>query len=373
MPRLAAFFDDAWDEVKTWYAEKIQAEREVVPMEKEHLDTIIGIERRRADKDDEMAACRKSIQENETRIEALQNSTRRKKREREMRQVEAEGFWWTIKTFFFPSVHSEWEADVKRLEEEILDDKRQREKARDKLSALNKELAELAAPLADLKAKSARLKKEMRQRRKTIVKMHGRIAKRIFRIVCGTADEELRRRLNPLTQRGDADPFLRTCIDEIQDVALSLKGLRTKLVKHRKATGQCGQRCVEAANALGQGFREGFSIETSERDAKIKLSGDLRFQEESSFFGGYKNAEGWARGTGTATASYAVEEVDWQPSAALGEAVTAYHNTWEELGAQLAGEAFLQARRASAKRTVADYVAYLRSELERDLREDDHG
>ena len=373
MPRLAAFFDDAWDEVKQWYAEKIQSERELVPLENEHLETMVAIERRRADKDDEIAACRKSIEGLATRIEAIENGIRRKKREYELHDATTEDFWWTIKAFFVPGLRSELKADLERLKEEITEDKRLRKETQAKRTALLKELTDLTDPLDDLMTQSKKLKKEMRTRRKSIVKMHGRITRRIFRIVCGTGDEELHRRLDPLARRHGADPFLRKCIDEIQDVALTLKGLNTKLKKHRKAVRQCGQQCTESADALGQAFRDGFSIDSSERKSTIKLLGRLRFLEESSFFGGYSNAEGSASGSGSATASYVVEETDWRPTPALGEAVNVYHETWETLGARLAGEALLQARRAVAQRTVSDYVAYLRSELERDLREDDHG
>lgn len=369
MPRLRAFFTDSWDEVRGWYAVKLQAERELVPLDQKLLDITIALERRRADKDDDIADCQKAIQEDEARIEALNNQARRKRKELDARRAEAKTFWWPFKVFFSPSTRNQHEAAIEELIEGLKEADREIDDREKALKEGCDQLEELSAPLRKLMLESKDLAAGMQEKKQVIVDMHERINERVRKIVCGTGDEELHKRLHPVSDGRRDDPFLKTCIDEIQDAALTSESLEEALKKHKEATAAHRSRCGKASDAMAAQISNGFVIHDEDRSADVRLSAVLRFTEDSSFFGGYSNAEGSAKGRGSAKARYSVEEIDWRPTEGFSESVNQFSGAWEDLGEHLAHEALAHAKCTAAKRTVSDYVDYLRSELERDLRE----
>ena len=167
-----------------------------------------------------------------------------------------------------------------------------------------------------------------------------------------------------------ADPvFFEICIEPLMR-ALSEANQQTE---HFQSIAEQNDEATAAAQqsleSLGEAIGAGFYVGVADRKTNVRLTGSLRVSEQHGMFEGYRGADGWASGTGSGDASYQMEEVVWTSPADLPDAVRRFTEAWLRTGRSSARHQRLAAIADADRRTVAEYVRYLRSELERDFQE----
>ena len=105
---------------------------------------------------------------------------------------------------------------------------------------------------------------------------------------------------------------------------------------------------------------------THKRKEKVSIQASLKFEEEKGFWG-YSGASGSAAGSGSARATYQIEESEWRQSAQLKNSLNDFSRGYGVLGSKSSALEFIALDIKTTKESLNAYLDYLRIAVEQDF------
>lgn len=365
--RMRAFFGDQLPDIRKAYERMHEQQRKLLVREREHHEIVQQLGFRRADKDDDIGQCEDDIDAAKEELGRLERSAVRARRDLNRLKAEANSIGHQLVTTLWPdkakkSQHMRTDAEdaLGKLEHRIT-------ATRGRISELEKEHIELAEPRKRLQAAAESSAADKDAAAEFARAAGEEINERITQVIRRLPRDELDTRLRQLGELSADGAYFHACVNELLTALGELDGTLSKLQKANAEAGGAAASARQATDMLGSAIASGFHIATVEKQTPVRLGGSLNFKEDHSFFSGYSGASGSASGTGSGHASYSVDEIEWQLPPEFQQRVTGFADSWAACGERTAQREMLSALAIAGRRIVAEYVHFIRTELERDF------
>ncbi len=365
--RMQAFFEDQLPDVQRAYEQLHEQQKKLLIRERDHHEIVQQLGFRRADKDDDIAQCEDEIDAAKEKLLRLEQSAARARRELNRVKAEANSIGHHVSSMIWPDkakknqqLRSDIEAALRKLEQQTA-------ATRDRISELNEQHAELTEPRKRLQAAAEGSTADTDAAGELVREASEEINERITRIVRHLPQDELDARLKQLGVMSADGAYFHACVTELMTALSELDGTLSQSKKADVESDEAVDLARQATDALGSAIASGFHVVDVEMQTPVRLNGSLHFKEDHSFFGGYSGASGSATGSGTGQASYSVDQMEWQSPGDFRQQVADFAESWALCGEQTARREMLSAMAVAGRRIVAEYIHFIRTELERDF------
>jgi len=365
--RMRAFFGDQLPDIQQAYELLREQQEKLITEEREHHEIVQQLSFRRADKDDDLGQCEDDIDTAREELQRLERSAARVRRDFNQARAEAESLSHQLVTSIWPEkakksqqMRSEIEGTLRKLQGKI-------SATRDRISELEEEHSELAEPRKTLQAAAESTAADKDVAGELVRAANEAINEGIISTIRRLPREELEARLKQLGVLSADRTYFQACVSEMMAAVGEFDGTVAKLEKSDTEVEQAEDAAGQVIDSLGAAIAAGFHIAAVEKQTPVRLHGSLRFQEEHSFFGGYSGVSGSASGSGSGQATYSVDEVEWRSPADFQQQVAGFAEAWASYGEQTGRREMLSALSTAGRRIVAEYVHFIRTELERDF------
>jgi hypothetical protein len=358
--RMGIFFADRMESVQAAYGRICEKQEKLPALEQKIRETGMKLSLERADKEDELGRWVGAIDEAEGGLRRQEREWKRAEDQKTAMEAKARTFWHRFIAALWPPRKRRTEealarlhASIRRLEKEI-------KKSRERLAECQRKYNDLAEPIQKLQGISNRFAEEKAELTKAIratnSEIHSLTLERIRALPPGELDDRLTR-LGSLS--ADA-AFLRACADELKRAVVELKESEIRWEALRTEVEEATRSARASLVGLGATIAEGFCVTSTGRRTSAHLSGSVHFSGEAS---------GRASGSGSGEARYTVDEVAWNAPGEIQASVSQFAEAWASLGEKVTLRERGAAARDASRRTLDEYVHFLRTELERDFRE----
>lgn len=365
--RMHAFFGDQLADVQQAYERLHEQQKRLLVGEREHHQIVQQLSFRRADKDDDLCRCEEDIDAAREELQRLKQSASRARRDLNRLKTEANSIGHHVTTMIWPDkakkhqqMRSEVEAALRKLEQRIA-------ATRNRISELEEQHAQLAEPRKRLQAAAETTAADRDAAAEAAREANGMIEERITATIRHLPRDELDARLKQLGALSADGAYYHACVSELLAALGELDGTVAQLEKANAEAKDAVDMARQATDALGSAIASGFAVASIEKQTPVRLHGSLHFKEDRSFFGGYSGASGSASGSGSGEALYSVDEIEWRPPAEFQQRVAGFADSWASCGERTAQREMLSVAAEADRSIVAEYVHFIRMELERDF------
>ena len=365
--RLEIFFADELPDMRGAYEQLDSQQKAILIIERKRHEVLRQLGFQRADKDDGLSRCSDDIETAREELQGLERSAARTQREIQRLETEANSVGhqivssiWSDKTKTNKRMQSEAKGALRKLNDKIAE-------IRSTLATLENEHVELSEPLKKLQATTESLEGEEKSAAQAIREASDQIDERIMTTIRRLPREELDTRLRRLGSLANNSEFFETCVKELTQAISELDATASQMEAVEAESQEAIAATRKNSESLGSAIAAGFRTTTAGREAPVRLSGSVHFKEDHSFFGGYSGASGSATGSGSGQASYTIDEIAWDPPGEFQDLVAGFAGSWAACGDNSARREMLSATAASCRRSVDEYLHFLRAELERDF------
>jgi len=365
--RMRVFFADQLADVQQAYERLHEQQKKLLVAERKHHQTVQQLGFRRADKDDDLGQCEDDIDAAKEELRRLEQSAARARRDLNRVKTEANSMGHQLVTSIWPDkgkknqqMRSQIEAALRQLEHRITT-------IRGRISELNEKHGELAEPRKRLQAAAERLAADKDSSGDVMREASEEISERIMSTIRLLPRDELDSRFKQLGVLSTDGAYFHACVNGFLSALSELGGTLSQLEKADTEVAEAADAAQQTCESLGTAIASGFHTATVEKQTPVRLSGSLHFKQDHSFFGGYSGASGSASGSGSGQASYSIEEVQWRAPTEFQNQVADFAESWGACGERTARREMLSASEIACRRIVAEYIHFIRTELERDF------
>jgi len=365
--RMQILLGDQVAEVVPWYEQLATQRRQLLDFEQQQQQALMELGLERADKEDDLSRCEASLQEARSELARLEQSATRVERERTLLMAESRSVWNQFMNAFHAERSEKARESMVQADENLRALREQIAAARQQVTGLERQHDHLAQPVRQAQSRYEELTGQRDAAALQVCETNDRIDAWFLDFLLSLSSDERQSRLQQCGRLSRDPEFFETCSGPLMRALSDLHSARARL----QSVSQQQQLAVSAAQHsladLAETIASGFHVGSAPRKTMIRLQGSLRVNETQGLFEGYAGADGVATGSGSCEADYAIEEIVWTPPSELADAVEGFTNGWMESGRLAARHRHLAAAAEAGQRTVAEFIRFLRSELERDL------
>lgn len=367
--RMRAFFGDELPDLQSDYEELFAHERRLRELDAEHQQVVSKFDWEQADKGDDLEELEAQIDEAESAITKLRREAANIRVDQNRVERDATSIGHQLAALVWTDKQRELDRQRGSLKSRLKTADEKLSWWQTQLEALHDRHERLRVPLEKLQAETRDLVHAKQAAADAFHRIRKEIDQRILGLLRTLPEETLTERLQMVCSDASRAENLRLVIDELRQWLVEATKSETELQAVQQRFKLLQDTTANSTSSLAEAISDGFEIVGVERETTVRLRARVRFKEKSSFAGGYSNADGSAEGTGSATASYTIDEIHWRPTADHAERIRQFAESWDNLGELAARQQMLEAEQAASERCVDECVCLLRLELERDFHE----
>lgn len=367
--RMRAFFGDLSPEMQKMYGELRTQQTRLASLEREHQQILAKFGWEQADKGDDIEALAEKIDEAGAKLVSLRRNSARIKAEQNKLEREANSMGHQLMTMVWSDKQQRIEKRRKNLKSQLqaLDQKASEWQSR--LDRMQEQHEALQTPIEQLESETEELDLARQTAANAIRRSRKAINRRIVSVLRGLPAGELKVRLDQLIELSPHREYFELCMTELTELLDEASASDHTAAELQDEISSCHEAASDKVDELGKAISAGFHLNSTERQTTVRLQARLRFEEEKGFMSGYSNASGTAEGSGTATASYSIDQIQWQEPSQMTACSRQVADAWSALGQNAARLQMHEVESAARDRCIAECVSYLRWELERDFNE----
>jgi hypothetical protein len=367
--RMRILLGDQVAGLAPWYEQLARQRRQLVELEQQYQQAWMELGLVRADKEDDLSRCEASLQAARHELARLEQSATRVERERTLLMAESRSVWNQFLNAFHAERNEKTRESMVQTEENLRALRDQIAAVRQQVTGFEQQYDQLAQPVKQSQSRYEQLTGQRDAAAQQVCETDDRIDRCFLDLLLSLPPDERESRLQQCGRLSRDPDFFELCSGPLMRALNELRSVKAKLQTAEQQQRQSVSAAQHSLEGLAETIAAGFHVGSAPRKTTIRLQGSLRVSESHGLFEGYTGADGWAAGTGSCEADYTIEEIVWTPPADLPGAVDRFTDSWMESGQLAARHRHLAAMAEAGERTIAEFIRFLRSELERDFQE----
>ncbi|MCH5372530.1 MAG: HEAT repeat domain-containing protein [Planctomycetes bacterium] len=367
--RMRALLGDDLASIAPMYEDLAERQRRLLVLEQQQQEAFMDLGLQRADKEDDLSRCEDSLKAAREELARLKRAATRADRERTVFEAQAKSAWNQLLGSLQSDRNRKVEQTIAEMAENLRAIGSQIAEVHQRVKDLEREHDDLAQPVKQSQARYESLTSQRDAVADEIREIHDRVDSRLLDFLQDLAPDERQSRLDRCGRMSCDPDFFELCTGPLMLALSELRNARAELQTAQQEQQEALSAAQRSLESLGEKIAAGFHVGQVPRRTTIRLKGSLRLNEQHGLFEGYSGADGWASGTGSGEAEYELEEIVWTSPESLPDAVQEFAGTWVNSGRRAARHHHLAAMVDVGRRTVAEFIRFLRSELERDFQE----
>jgi hypothetical protein len=367
--RMRILLGDQVAELAPWYEQLTRQRQQLLAVEEQYQQAWMELGLVRADKEDDLSRCEASLQAARNELARLDQSATRVERERTLLMAESRSVWNQFLNAFHAERNEKTRESMVQTEENLRALREQIATVRQQVTRFEQQYDQLAQPVKQSQSRYEELTGQRDGAAQQVGETDDRIDRCFLDLLLSFPPDERESRLRQCGRLSRDPDFFDICSGPLMRALNELRSVRAKLETAEQQQRESVSAAQHSLEGLAETITAGFYVGNAPRKTTIRLQGSLRVSESHGLFEGYAGADGWAAGTGSCEADYTIEEIAWTPPDDLPGAVDRFADSWMESGQLAARHRHLAAMAEAGERTVAEFIRFLRSELERDFEE----
>ena len=323
----------------------------------------------KADREDDLEELSQDIKKLQPEVSKIKNDLVQLKKQIRIHSQEQEGLWTNLLNNLSQSRQDGKNAELKKLENRLGRKKKSLTKLLDELESKKNEQKAIQEPIEAIQKSLSQLTHLCEQTEQSIQEHDWAINDLIVGRLIESPADELATKLAFLSSILDNATLCRITIQEIQKLSRRLQSLYKVEVSLTEDFELQKVQADEKMKSLGEEVCASFHVTRSKEKFSSKVSANIYFEEENSFWGGYSNASGSAHGSGTVKGTLSFNETTWKESEYLRGELEAYLKSFANLGNSSARMEWNSVDILNTESSLHHFVDTLRMAMEADFHE----